>query len=109
MSLKLTNYLGVAMDLSRKTKSELIEEINALQAVIAQLENKTGRQKEPGKSFHENEENYELLYQKSPLGYQSLDSDGKILDVNPAWLEILGYTLEEVIGKWFGDFLDLDS
>jgi PAS domain S-box-containing protein len=40
-----------------------------------------------------------------PLGYQSLDENGCILDVNEAWLEILGYLRSNVIGRWFGEFL----
>ena len=38
--------------------------------------------------------------------YQSLDEQGKIIDVSDGWLEKLGYTREEVIGKFFGTFLD---
>ncbi len=45
------------------------------------------------------------MYEDSPLGYQSLDADAVILEVNQAWLKILGYTREEVIGRWLGDFL----
>jgi PAS domain S-box-containing protein len=45
------------------------------------------------------------IYEELPLGYHSLDQDGKILYVNQAWLGILGYGRDEVIGKWFGDFL----
>jgi len=45
------------------------------------------------------------LYERSPLGYQSLDDDGCLIETNQAWLDILGYTREEVIGKNFGDFL----
>jgi PAS domain S-box-containing protein len=53
----------------------------------------------------ESEEHYRLLYQRSPQGYQSLDADGNIIEVNQAWLDMLGYTREEVIGHWFGEFL----
>jgi two-component system sensor histidine kinase UhpB len=42
------------------------------------------------------------------LGYQSLDEDGIIREVNQVWLDILGYSREEVIGRWFGDFLSPD-
>ena len=45
------------------------------------------------------------LFDQAPLGYQSLDESGCFIDVNEAWLELLGYTREEVVGKWFGDFL----
>lgn len=51
------------------------------------------------------EARYRELYERSPVGYQSLDVDGRLLDVNQSWLEMLGYSREEVIGHWFGDFL----
>ena len=53
----------------------------------------------------ESEERFRILFDKAPLGYQSLDYDGNFIDVNQAWLDTLGYTREEVVGKWFGDFL----
>ncbi|MHB1454415.1 MAG: PAS domain S-box protein [Saccharofermentanales bacterium] len=53
----------------------------------------------------QSEERFKLLFDKAPLGYQSLDCDGKILDVNQQWCDLLGYSREEVVGKWFGDFL----
>ncbi|MFZ2656708.1 MAG: PAS domain S-box protein [Victivallales bacterium] len=56
-------------------------------------------------TLRESEERFHQLFEKAPLGYQSLDSDGRFIDINFAWLETLGYRREEVIGKWFGDFL----
>ncbi|HAN20879.1 MAG: hypothetical protein A2Y15_04645 [Clostridiales bacterium GWF2_36_10] len=53
----------------------------------------------------ESEERFQLLFNKAPLGYQSLDINGYFIDVNQQWLDTLGYTREEVIGKWFGNFL----
>ena len=40
-----------------------------------------------------------------PCGYQSLDQEGRLIEVNEAWLSLTGYSRDEVIGKWFGDFL----
>jgi PAS domain S-box-containing protein len=54
-------------------------------------------------------QDYRLLFQRAPLGYQSLDEQGRFIDVNEAWQRILGYSREELIGKWFGDFLDGSS
>ncbi len=51
------------------------------------------------------EEKYRALYDNAPLGYQSLDTNGDLLDVNPTWTNILGFDKKEVIGKNFGDFL----
>jgi PAS domain S-box-containing protein len=56
-------------------------------------------------ALRESEERFFHLFERAPLGYQSLDSEGHIIEVNEAWLSTLGYTREEVIGKWFGDFL----
>ena len=57
------------------------------------------------RALHESEARFAALFHEAPLGYQSLDANGCFLDVNTAWLETLGYGREEVIGKWFGDFL----
>jgi len=56
-------------------------------------------------SLKENKERFRLLFDNAPLGYQSLDQNGNFIDVNQAWLDTLGYEREEVIGKWFGEFL----
>jgi len=48
------------------------------------------------------------LYERAPLGYQSLDEYGCFLSVNQAWVDALGYSREEVIGRNFGDFLHPD-
>ncbi|MCE1255537.1 MAG: PocR ligand-binding domain-containing protein, partial [Anaerolineae bacterium] len=45
------------------------------------------------------------LYDQAPLPYQSLDGEGKILAVNQAWCELLGYLKEEVIGTPFADYI----
>jgi len=48
------------------------------------------------------------LYDQAPLSYQSLDENGCFIEVNQAWLDTLGYSREEVLGKNFGDFLHPD-
>ena len=63
-------------------------------------------------ALFESEERFRMLYQQAPLAYQSLSETGIFIDVNQAWLDLLGYTRDEVLGRWFGDFVaphDLDS
>ncbi len=55
--------------------------------------------------LRESENRFRLLFENAPLPYQSLDEDGRFLDVNKVWLETLGYEKAEVVGRWFGDFL----
>jgi len=50
-----------------------------------------------------------MLFERAPLGYQSLDENGRLIEVNEAWLTTLGYRKDEVIGKWFGNFLSEDQ
>lgn len=53
----------------------------------------------------EREDAYRALYENAPIAYQSLDEQGHLIDVNPAWEETLGYPKEEVLGKSFAEFL----
>ena len=59
-------------------------------------------------ALRESENLFRLLYEKAPLGYQSLDENGHFIVVNQTWLDTLGYAKEEVIGKSFADFLHPD-
>ena len=52
---------------------------------------------------------HRMLYIHTPLPYQSLDKNGNLLDVNPAWLKTLGYSREEVIGRSVSSFLHPDA
>jgi len=52
---------------------------------------------------------YRNLFLEAPFSYQSLDDDGKFIEANNAWLKMMGYSRDEVVGKWFGSFLDDES
>ncbi|MEW5867707.1 MAG: PAS domain S-box protein [Chloroflexota bacterium] len=55
--------------------------------------------------LRESEQRFRMLYEHAPLGYQSLDENGCLIEVNQAWLELLGYSRQQVLGCWFGEFL----
>ena len=80
------------------------------QSIVSALKNKEMiKEKELAeRMLKESEERFRMLFDKAPIGYQSLDTDGKIIEVNEAWLEIFGYSHNEVIGRWFGDFIAPD-
>jgi PAS domain S-box-containing protein len=63
------------------------------------------KRKQAEEALRESEERFRRLYEQAPLGYQSLDAEGRLVDVNQAWLDLLGYSRHQVIGRWFGDFL----
>lgn len=47
----------------------------------------------------EKEKRYRLLFELSPTGLLLEDIEGKVIDVNPAFLKWIGYTREELIGQ----------
>ncbi len=59
--------------------------------------------------LRQSEERFQTLFNRAPMGYQSLDRAGRFLDVNQQWLEALGYKREEVIGRWFGSFMPTED
>ena len=58
-------------------------------------------------------QDFNRILQKFPFGYQSLDENGYILNVNDKWLNLMGYDdKEEVLGKKITNFLipeDIDK
>ncbi len=52
------------------------------------------------------EQRYRDMFLRAPLAYQSLDMETRIIDVNDAWLNLLGgYRREEVLGREITDFI----
>lgn len=57
----------------------------------------------------ESEERYRYLFHESPAGSIILSADGKILDINNAFLKAFGYQREEIIGQPAARFLPEDA
>lgn len=67
------------------------------------------KERQAKKILRDSEKRFRTLYENAPIAYQSLDQTGKILEVNKAWLEMLGYEYNEVINKSITEFLTEDS
>ena len=61
--------------------------------------------KETENALQESEKKFKIMFEKAPLSYQSLDENGCFNEVNQTWLNTMGYTREEVLGKNFSEFL----
>ncbi|MDX9860654.1 MAG: PAS domain S-box protein [Rhodospirillales bacterium] len=57
----------------------------------------------------ENEARFRTMFEDAPVGYQSLDEEGRIVAVNRRWMDMLGFASDEVIGRPFADFLSPES
>ncbi|MBP1751995.1 MAG: domain S-box [Geobacteraceae bacterium] len=87
------------------SRNELLRKIDQLHGRIAELEKSGEEYRKETEKLRQGEERFRSFFMEAPLSYQSLDRNGCFIEVNQAWLNILGYAREEVIGAWFGDFL----
>lgn len=53
------------------------------------------------KELTSQEKRFRQIFQNFPVPYQSLNAEGYIIDVNPAWEELMGYSRNEILGKHF--------
>ncbi len=75
------------MNDQRKSKAQLIDELQQTQKRIAELEVQPG------------EEKYRTLFETMPLGIVYQAADGHILSANPGAERILGLTLDQMLGR----------
>jgi len=54
-------------------------------------------------ALRESEARFRSLFEEVPIAYQSLDIEGRFLDVNQGLCTLLGYSPEELLGKSFED------
>ncbi|MDP2869604.1 PAS domain S-box protein [Methyloversatilis sp.] len=54
-------------------------------------------------ALRESEARFRSLFEQSPVAYQSLDEQGRFIDVNPMLCELIGYAREQLIGRPFSD------
>lgn len=108
----LLSKVRVLLELHQRTQ-EALDNAEQLQSLLA------AQQKANANLLHEiscrewaenalleSENKFRLLFENAPLPYQSLDENGNLLEVNRLWLSVLGYAKREVLGRWFGEFLD---
>lgn len=51
------------------------------------------------------EKRYRLLYDRSPIMMHSIDAQGKLIEVNEEWENVLGYSRAEVLGRKSVEFM----
>lgn len=87
-----------------KSKERLIDELTRLRQQITELKaSETGR-KRAEDALRKSEEKHRTLFDTSPNGIVIATPDGKILDANQAYLDMLGYTLEELKDMTYQQF-----
>ncbi len=89
----------------KATNQQLMANEQQLKALNQQLAASSQQMSAMYRELKSSEEKFRLMYENAPVAYQSLDKDGKILDVNNVWMQWMGYEKNEILGNWFGEFL----
>ncbi|MCC7597330.1 PAS domain S-box protein [Janthinobacterium sp. FW305-129] len=75
---------------------------------IVSLRDMTQRQRAE-EALHASSERYRLIVQTAAEGIWMTDANGKTTFVNPKMAHMLGYTVQEMLGRPLLDFMDRDS
>lgn len=81
-----------------------------LASLASNLQRMAGAVLEREATIIASEERYRALFSDAPLAYQSVDVNSlRLVEVNDAWLSLLGYGNAEVVGRPLTDFLSDES
>jgi len=90
------------MSADRRTKPQLLADIADLRSEVAQVSAKYAAEAEQARevahAFHS-------LFEEAPIAYHELNGEGRILRVNQAELEMLGYSAAEMVGHFVWEFI----
>ncbi|MFC1839676.1 PAS domain S-box protein [Thermodesulfobacteriota bacterium] len=87
------------------SKKSISSEENAHLENLAGITTQIIQTSEVYEALKESEERFRELYNDAPVGYMEIDSEGRITSVNRKELEMLGYTSEEIEGRFLADFI----
>ncbi len=89
----------------KKTKAQLIKELNELQSEVDRLNKSTSGSDIQG-DFESGKDKYRMLVESIPHGIEEIDTNGIITFVNSSYYKMLGYNEGELIGKRIWDIVE---
>ncbi len=97
-----TCLVGCAMDDKQKTKTQLIEELESLRAEVKHLD-KTRQELLEARNYLEN------IIKSSLDCVVVTDNNGRVPRANKSFLDLIGYTKDEVAGKMMSAFVPTET
>ena len=68
-----------------------------------------GRRQRAEVKLRDSEERYRVIYHKTPVMLHSIDTEGRIIHISDHWVEMMGYSRAETIGRQLTDFFTPQS
>jgi PAS domain S-box-containing protein len=82
----------------RKSREQLFSELQVLEAQYEASKEARRELQAAQEALRDSEERYRSLYNDTPVMMHSINAEGELVSVNHYWLEVLGYTWEQVRG-----------
>jgi len=112
---RITHWIGVAFDVDERRRANeameacIAERTAALQEANRRLHDEIAERRHAERVLKDSETRYRNLYNRTPLALQSIDGNARLIDVNDSWLDLFGFTREEVLGRSPPEFMTPDS
>jgi PAS domain S-box-containing protein len=82
-----------------KTKNELIKELKVLRTQVTKLKKSEARHRQEKQELITREEKFASIFHSSPGAYAIIGfKDGRIVDLNDSFVQLTGYSREELLG-----------
>jgi len=91
------------MEDSGKSREKLINELAKLHQQITKLKESEIKRKKVEEDLKKSQQEFASLFKSSPGALVYVDKKGNILDINPHFTELFGYTLKEIKGRNIDD------
>ncbi|MFQ5571803.1 MAG: PAS domain S-box protein, partial [Rhodothermales bacterium] len=107
-----TGVLGIVMGFILMIRSffaqarDLEEKSNAFRETSEQLQHEIAERKQKEIALGESEHNYRQLLELAQEGIWAIDAEANTTYVNPSMARMLGYTVDEMVGKHLFSFMD---
>lgn len=85
------------MKKTEKTKQQFIDEINVLKSIVSEQEQLIIVQKKEAEKIKKQEHLHQLALDTILDGYILTDTKGNIIDINPAYCKMIGYSRDELL------------
>ncbi len=105
LSLAMALCLVATTLLTMRTVRRQEESARELTETTERLEAEMQTRERAESEARRSQEDYRILYLKTPVMLHSIDRDGRIINVSDFWLEQMGYERHEVIGRQSSGFL----
>ena len=89
-----------------RTKDQLLEELVRMRRRLTELEVSESERKRAEEELRQSEKKYRQFIENALEGVWAIDDDAKTTFVNNRMAEMLGYTVEEMLGRHLFSFMD---